>query len=200
MNSKFKKVLVFVLGTLMCGVGIALLNSTPWGNDSVVAFVSGISTTFGIDFGIMNGVVLLVMVFVAIALDKKQVSIMTFANPFLLIPSIQFVDSLIPYFNLSIMSFVLNVLSMFIIALGGAFMVLADYGKSPYDALIFASAGKMKLRYYQARWIVDGICLLGGFILGGKIGIGTVIAFVIIGNVMEIYMKYLKKTVDGFIK
>jgi len=188
--------LTFFIGSFIAGAGVGILNSVPWGNDAIAVFISGMAKTIGIEFSVMNTIVLVVIVVLTFFLDKKQLSIMTFTSPITSYFAIQFTKLIIPNeMGFSMVSGIVYLVALVILAFGIAVMISADSGKAPYDALIFSLITKTKLQYYQIRWITDGLFLATGILLRGKFGFGTIIAILTVGKMVQFWLKVLKKNI-----
>ena len=77
-------------------------------------------------------------------------------------------------------------LSQIIIGLGAAIIYEAKAGLSIYDAFVFGLSDHFHTSYVYVRYVVDGIFLALGFIFKGSFGIGTIIAFFILGIIYSL--------------
>lgn len=84
-------------------------------------------------------------------------------------------------------------------SIGCVFTLCSNVGLSIYDAFCFSITDHFNLKYIYVRYVIDGIHLITGIILGGKAGIGTILAFTIFGFVINILRKLLEKPILGFI-
>ena len=73
-----------------------------------------------------------------------------------------------------------------VIGFGSALYIGAELGAGPRDSLMVAIATRAKMRVGVARAIVEGSALLLGIVLGGKIGVGTVLFAIGIGPAVDI--------------
>jgi uncharacterized membrane protein YczE len=70
----------------------------------------------------------------------------------------------------------------------------ANVGMSPFEALVVAISQKFKnIRFFIIKIMFDMIFLIVGFVLGGVVGIGTVISVLAFGPVINTYLFFLKK-------
>lgn len=68
---------------------------------------------------------------------------------------------------------------------------------NPYDALAFTVMQRLGCSYTVVRWMIDGIYLISGMLLGSTIGVGTLLILLLLGPCVDVCMKvyaYLYKT------
>lgn len=172
-------------GAFLMGAGIGLCNVADWGMDPLAVLVSGVSRTLAVSFSLCNYVIYLLMAAVAWRLDSRQVTIWSFITPFACSLGIEAVMQLLPLLPHSALSFACYLAGITIMSLGIALSVKAQMGKSPYDALIYAAMTRTKKNYAPIRWSMDAAWLIAGILLGGACGIGTVMALLITGKLVE---------------
>jgi uncharacterized membrane protein YczE len=73
---------------------------------------------------------------------------------------------------------------VFLLSLAASLYFNCNLGVSPYDALGFVMEDNIKLKYKWSRVITDLACTLVAFLLGGPIGIGTVVTAFCMGPVI----------------
>lgn len=76
-------------------------------------------------------------------------------------------------------------LALCFVATGVALMIEAELGVAPYDVLVTGSAGRMGLSVGTASIVVALIFLAAGLLLGGKLGVGTVVATFVVGPILN---------------
>jgi uncharacterized membrane protein YczE len=75
---------------------------------------------------------------------------------------------------------------LFILSLGSYFYIKSAFGAGPRDNLMIVLNRKTKLPVGVCRSIVELSVTLAGWILGGMVGIGTVISVVAVGFCIQI--------------
>ena len=66
-----------------------------------------------------------------------------------------------------------------------AIYIGASFGAGPRDSLMLALAQRTRLRVGAVRALLEAAALGAGFVLGGKVGVGTVVYVVAIGPAVE---------------
>jgi uncharacterized protein len=69
--------------------------------------------------------------------------------------------------------------------IGSAFYIGAGVGAGPRDSLMLVGARRTGLRVGAVRAAIESTALVGGFALGGKVGVGTIVFAAFIGPAVE---------------
>lgn len=72
-----------------------------------------------------------------------------------------------------------------LIAVGVAFYLAADLGPSAQDALFVGIYRRYEVRPAVVRFALDGTLVVGGFLLGGQLGAGTVVMTLLVPALIE---------------
>ena len=72
-------------------------------------------------------------------------------------------------------------MAMFIIGIGSGFYLIANLGPGPRDGLMTGLQKKSKYSFTLIRTVLEISAVLLGFMLGGVIGLGTVIYAIMVG-------------------
>ena len=188
-----KKVLICILGVLMLGGGMGMLIRVGIGSDSLSCFYEGIAGKLNITAGTVSLITNLSFVVIVYFLDKKKIGISTFI--FMILGKYP-IDFFFDHFftpDSLIVAIILDIVICIIIGVGCAVIIAADLGVTAYDSLTLSVTEVLKKKYIIVRYTIDGIFLILGILLGGTIGIGTIIAFVLIGPVFNYAKKILVK-------
>ena len=183
-----RKLLQVFLGTTLIGTGVALnfsskLGLGPWG-----VFHEGISLNTTLSFGsaiIATGVF---VTFLWIPL-KQRPGIATFVDIFW----IGTVADLVIGLDLDPESLLLKWIFVFVgiicIGSGTAIYVGADMGSGPRDGVMVGLESK-GLKIGMARNIIEVTALALGWLLGGTVGLSSVVIAISIGPVVQIVIPY----------
>ena len=183
-----RKLLQVLLGTTLIGTGVALnfsskLGLGPWG-----VFHEGISLNTTLSFGsaiIATGVF---VTFLWIPL-KQRPGIATFVDIFW----IGTVADIVIGLDLDPKSLLLKWIFVFIgiicIGSGTAIYVGADMGSGPRDGVMVGLESK-GLKIGMARNIIEVTALALGWLLGGTVGLSSVVIAISIGPVVQIVIPY----------
>ena len=188
-----------IFGLVLYGLGSymsiqANVGLAPWD-----AFSMGISYKTGIMYGnvvVYTGFLIIIIDF----LLKEKIGFGTIINAILIGKVVDLCNylGLLPMLD----NFAAGVAMLFagqvVICLGSYFYIGAAMGCGPRDALMVAMGKRFsRLPIGLVRGILEGTVLLLGWLMGAKVGIGTIIAVFGIGTIMEYTFRILKFDVKG---
>ncbi len=88
---------------------------------------------------------------------------------------------------------VLNGLGCVILAFGMTIVIESDAGTGPNDLVSIVLADKLKKNFGIIRILVDVSFVAIGFVLGGSVGIGTLICAFLVGPIANIFLPLNRK-------
>lgn len=172
-----KKMLSVFIGTVILSLGVTLnmranIGFAPW-----EVFHWGFSQTASISLGlsiILTGAVLCI---VATIMGEK-LGFGTIVNFFMsgIIIDIIIALDIIPQMKSLLSGILMMILGLFVMAFGTYFYIRPGLGAGPRDSLMVALERKTGLPVGTCRIIVEISVTIIGWILGGPVGVGTVIA------------------------
>ena len=182
-----------VFGLFLFALGSFLTIQANIGLASWEAFSMGLvyltDQTYG-NILIISGFVILL---VDVAL-KEKIGFGTILNTILIgtfVDLIQAVD-LIPQMNNFFSGILMLLLGQLSICIGSYFYIGASLGCGPRDALMVALGKRLpKVPIGIVRGVIEGTVLLIGWLLGAKVGIGTVISVFGISFILEVTFNIL---------
>ena len=87
-----------------------------------------------------------------------------------------------------------------ILAFGMTIVIKSDAGTGPNDLVAIVISDKLSRPFGLIRIIVDVCFVAIGFLLGGAVGIGTIISAFLVGPVAGKFLPYSEKIVDYSLK
>ena len=166
-----------LLGTFLYAAGIVMtiranLGLSPWD-----VFHQGVSLRLGISFGTASILVSGVLVAAAVFM-KEHVGIGTLLNMVLVGVFIDLIimTNIIPEMGHFVFGLLMMAMGLFVIAFASYFYIGAGYGAGPRDSLMVILVRRTGRRIGVCRAAVEGAALILGWLMGGRAGIGTVIA------------------------
>jgi len=214
----FKRLILFFVGMSIIQFGVALFLKTNIGSDPFTVFTQGLAFTLnktGLkDFslvklisgvaevtpGVANMIILVVLFAIILLVERNRIKIGTLICVVGVGPIIDIGVKVVSYFPIESYNYVIKALLVvfgcLIIAIGFAILSAANVGVAPNDIVPFIIQDKTKVQYRWIRIALDGGFLIIGFILGGKIGVGTVIAMLSTGPFIQFCLPYGEKFVN----
>ena len=92
------------------------------------------------------------------------------------------------------------VLGCVILAFGMTIVIKSQAGTGPNDLVAVVISDKAKKKFGTVRIIVDVSFALAGFLLGGTVGLGTIVCACLVGPTAQIFMPWSEKICDRFQK
>lgn len=195
------------LGTAFMGAGIGFLVRANLGSDPWTVFYQGVSVVsyeilgWNLTLGRMNQIFgLLFVVSITIA-DKIRPSFNTMTGTIInFIFTGIFIDLfLIVLPTVSQQDMILRVVYMFlgivIVASGIGVYVGAGLGEGPIELLMMFLVRRTKGKIAVVKIIIDAVAVLTGYMLGGIAGVGTLLAVLCIGPIVEKVIGFSKTTI-----
>jgi uncharacterized membrane protein YczE len=179
-----RRILQLLIGLMLYGAGCALTVRAGWGVDPWTVFAEGISIHTGIGIGwvtnILGGLVLLAW----IPLRQKP-GIGTVANVALVGTSMQATLALVPAAPGLWSGGVMLIGGILLVALASGLYLGTAFGPGPRDGLMTGLHRRLGWPIWLCRLLVESTVLVAGWILGGTVGVGTVIFAVCIGPLVH---------------
>ena len=177
-----------VTGITMIGIGVAFnymanLGLGPWG-----VLHDGIAKTINITYGQAGILTSLISLLLWIPLKQKP-GIATIFDAFWIGLTADFVINIIPDAKSLLIQIIYLIIGITLIGLGTAIYVGGDLGAGPRDG-IMVGLEKLGLKIGTARTLLEFVAFSIGFLLGGKIGIASIIIVLSIGRVLQVFMPY----------
>jgi len=194
MITRLTKLLV---GLILFAFGIYLslqanVGAAPWD-----AFHQGLSYKLGITFGQASMIVGFIIVILNMFF-KENIGIGTIANTFIigLFIDLFYAIDLVPKMNSLGSGLFMLTISMVIMAFSTYLYVDAGYGAGPRDGLMIIMVKLTKRPVGLVRLTIESSVCMIGYLLGGQIGIGTVILALSIGPIVQVVFKLLNFKIE----
>lgn len=175
------------LGLVLYGASLALMVRAGLGLNPWSVFHQGLAELTGISLGmIVNGVGALVLL-VWIPLRQKP-GIGTICNVFLIGTSADVILWMLPQIDGMLLRIAFLVAAIVLNGAATGAYIGAGLGPGPRDGL---TTGMVRITGWQVRWVRMGIemsVLALGWILGGSIGVGTVLYALANGPLLQFFM------------
>ena len=185
--------------------GVALFLRMNIGSDPFTVFTQGLANTLNnlgmnVTTGTANRIILVVLFSIILLLNKNHIKIGTIICVIGVGPIIDLgirVVSVLPVESYSyLLKMFLIALGCFIIAIGFSILSATKVGVAPNDIIPFIIKERINCEYRWIRICMDAFLLIGGFMLGGTVGVGTIIAIATTGPFIQLCLPYGQKFTD----
>jgi len=212
MSTYTKRVVMSVLGVVICGLSVGMFKHAAFGVDPFQALMSGLDAVIPIRFGTLYVIVNLLLLGFALAMDRRKIGLATFINLFLLGYVVEFSQAqcrrLLPAPGIGVRALLL-LAGLVILSLSSALYFTADLGVSTYDAVALVwSERQTRIPFQVCRIITDSVCVAAGAALCllagmgvkqilGSVGIGTVITAFCMGPLIAFFNRTVARPLLG---
>lgn len=197
---KFKNRMIMMLcGIMAQGLGLSILRAINLGTDPCSCLTQGVTNFVPLSFGTCQLLCHLVTFVFVIRYDLGMIGFGTIGNMCFLgyiSDFFQWIWSLLlpaGFFEIAINRYLLLIPSLAVFLLGAAAYMCAGLGSSPYDALPFIISGHVKRFPFKiVRMLWDISFMAAGFVLGGDVGIVTILVAFFLGPIITGVQKKLE--------
>ena len=192
MNTIVMRYFKLVLGFFIFAVGIVITINADLGYSPWDVFHQGLANIFDIKIGTANILVGLLMIVVGI-LNGQKIGMGSILNMLLIGSFINLImtNNLLPIFsNLYVRLFTLPI-GMLIMGFGTFLHINAGFGAGPRDSLMVIIMKRTNKSVGFARNSIEITVLVLGYLLGGPVGVGTVIISLGLGICVQFVFKLL---------
>jgi uncharacterized membrane protein YczE len=177
MNLTLKRMLRLVSGLALYGPGIVMTMKANLGYAPWEVFHSGIGMALGLSIGTVSILAGACFVLLAAFLGEK-IGAGTLLNMMLigLFTDLFLYLDLFPVQTHPLPQLLLMLAGLFTIAFGSYLYIGSGYGAGPRDSLMVALMRRTGFSAGICRFVIEGSAVLSGYLLGGPVGFGTVLA------------------------
>lgn len=178
------RVVRLLIGLLLYGAGCGIMVQAGIGLDPWTVFAQGLSLQTGVGIGWVTNIVGFLVLLLWIPLRQRP-GIGTVANILLVGTSMQATIAVVPPvegFGWGLLTFVGG---MVLLAVASGLYIGADFGPGPRDGLMTGIRSRFGWPIWAARLGVEASVLLAGWLLGGTVGLGTVVFAACIGPLVH---------------
>ena len=197
-----KRIIIFLIGMSIIQFGVALFLRMNIGSDPFTVFTQGLANTLnnlGVNAttGTANRIILIVLFGIILLLNKSHIKIGTMICVVGVGPIIDLGVSMVSILPVESYNYLLKMfliaLGCFIIAIGFSMLSATKVGVAPNDIIPFIIKERTNWEYRWIRILMDAVLLISGFMLGGTVGVGTIIAMATTGPFIQLCLPYGEK-------
>ena len=189
-----KEILKSALGLFIFSIGVYLtiqanIGLAPWDCLSM-----GVSYRVGMSYGIVHTIISIIIVLIDVLL-KEKIGYGTILDALLVGKYVDLIDHFItlPKIDSLPLSIAMVIVGLLIMGYGQVFYMDAAQGCGPRDSLLVALGKRFPrtpIGVVQTGMV--GVALLIGWLLGGPVGIGTVISVFGLGSALQLVCRLLR--------
>jgi uncharacterized membrane protein YczE len=181
----FSRVLILVIGLALFGFGDALVVQSNLGNGPWTVFSQGLSLKTGLSLGWATFYTGFVVLLLWIPL-KERPGFGTLANIVIISASIQVGVEFFPLQTTFLGGVASALLGIAFVGIGSALYITCGLGSGPRDGAMTGIHNRTGIRVGRVRMGIEVTVLIIGAFLGGRIGLGTALFALLVGQSVAI--------------
>ncbi len=187
----FTRILFFIIGLSIMGLGIGLIVVSNFGAGPWDAVTVGLSHKLSISMGLAMNMIAFTQIIIGGIINKEFPKLTTMITSIFL--GI-FIDFWMLFLNGIVtstlfMKFSIFVVGVVVVSIGISLYLVTKLPNTPLDYFMMAIKNKLNLSLMTAKITSESIGLVLGLILGGTIGLGTLIILLAIGPILQMLQK-----------
>ena len=181
----FSRVAILFFGLAIFGLGDALVVQSNLGNAPWTVFAQGLSLKTGLSLGLATFVTGCFVLLIWIPLRERP-GFGTLANIVIISAAIEFGVSVFPLQETLIGGLASALIGIALVGLGSALYITCGLGPGPRDGAMTGIHQRTGVRVGRVRMGIEVTVLIVGALLGGKLGLGTALFALLIGQSVAI--------------
>lgn len=178
---------ILILGLSIFGFAEGLFVASGIGNSPWVVFAQGLSIKTGYDIGVTTFLISACVLLLWIPL-KERPGLGTIANMIVIALVLDLTVRWFPPATNMAESIVLVVIGVMLVGLASTLYITTQLGPGPRDGLMTSLHHKTGIRVSRVRLSLEIVVLTIGWLLGGTIGIGTLVFALGIGRSIALWL------------
>lgn len=187
------RVIRLIAGLALYGAGCGVMVRAGIGVDPWTVFAEGLSVQTGVGIGWVTNIVGLLVLLLWIPLRQRP-GVGTLANILLVGTSMQLTVDAVPSVDGILLQVGAFIAGMVMVAVASGIYIGAHLGPGPRDGLMTGMHARFGWPIWACRFCVEAFVLLAGWLLGGSVGLGTVLFAVGIGPLVHVALPLLDPT------
>lgn len=193
------RVIALLVGLTIAHLGVSLFLLADLGSDPFNVLIQGLHRIqpWAVTHGSVHVAVSLLIILALLVIDRSYVRIGTFLCMILGGPIIDLftlaLQGMVNAQSAAWIRLAAVVLGCGILAFGMTIVIKSEAGTGPNDLVAVVISDKRRWKFGVVRIAVDVTFALAGFLLGGTLGLGTVICVAVVGPVAQLFMPLSEK-------
>jgi len=183
---------ILTFGLLIFGLGEACLIQSHTGNSPWAVLSQGVSKHTHLDLGVSTFLISGVILLLWWPLGERP-GFGTIANMFVIAFGIQLGADIFPVAHSLPVGLIYDLIGIGAVGIGSGLYITCGLGPGPRDGLMTSLHRKTGIRVSRIRLCIEGAALVTGWLLGGRLGIGTALFALLIGHSVAIALGLVAK-------
>lgn len=185
MKSFFSSCFALLIAIVLTGLGVALFIHANLGSDTITVFIDGLRHLFPLSLGDASRIYNILALFIAFLLSRKDIGWTSIVYALSTGFFIDYFDGVLQLLNIGEMGIILRLcmvcLGQLCIIVAFTLLIKFGSGMDQLDAIAYGVERIFCIKYVYIRTLLDIFMIVTGYIMGGVIGIGSIIAMATTG-------------------
>ena len=194
-----RKCLIALVGILLVGIGVAFNAMAQLGNDPVGVFYDGMRSALGLNqeqLGIASNVVNFVLTAFLFFAGRKYLNLGTliYIVPYGVCGDVgTFLYTKLFVTDVLVSQIAASVAGCLCLYTGVAIFIAVNIGLDPMTGTAMVVRDWLGWDFKKAKWLFDAVVMISGFLMGGKIGVVTILTAISAGPMIQWISEFVKK-------
>ncbi len=195
MKKNYKRYLAFILGLAALALGVALAVQSSLGASAYDSINFAVAGKLNLSVSFAISISSIVLIIISSIIRRKKPRISTFITGLIMGLLIDFWVSIVQNINVDslIMQLVVFIAALVLMGIGIAAYVISKLPLSPLDDLLVALDGATKISMGKIKIFIDVTCMAVAFMLGGPIGVGTILMALLLGPTINFFYNLMDR-------
>jgi uncharacterized membrane protein YczE len=180
-----KRVLIVIFGLATFGLGDALIIESGLGNTPWSVLAQGISLRSGLTIGTSTLLIGVTVLLLWIPLHVR-VGFSTIANILVIATFLEIGTRILPLQEGIFLGLIYVIVGIVMVGAGSALYITCGLGKGPRDGMMTGLHNRTGVRVGRVRLAIEVVVSILGALLGGTLGIGTLLFALLIGQSLAV--------------
>ncbi len=181
------RVAILFFGLAIFGLGDSLLVQGDVGNAPWTVFSQGLTYKTGLSIGWATAIISIFVLLIWIPLNEKP-GFGTLSNIVLIAAFIEIGTHIFPKQTGTLAGVAFALVGIAMVGLGSALYITCGLGPGPRDGAMTGIHFKTGIRVGRVRMGIELVVLTIGWLMGGRVGIGTALFALLIGQSVAIFL------------
>jgi uncharacterized membrane protein YczE len=193
LRKDLKRLPITLIGFVFLSIGIMLTKRSSLGMSPCGVFHQGLSNVTDLSFGVITQLIGLIILLISVILLKTKVGLGTVLNVLLVGLMIDLSDQLYQFIPSSYFSkIIVFTTGLITMTFGRSLYIASRLGAGPRDGLFVGLSRILNIQVKYVKPTIEITVLFLGFLLGGVVGVGTVVAAFTSGYLVQMFFAILK--------
>lgn len=197
MQKTIQTILAITVSILLTGLGVALFVHANLGSDTLTVFVDGLHRVLNCSYGAASRIYNLIVLVIALIVSRKNIGWATIVYALSVGFTMDYFEKLLQPLQIQNADMIIRLICVCLgqICFGITYALLIKYrkGMNQIDAISYAIVDKTGISFKWIRTGMDVVLLVSGWLLGGIVGVGSIIAMTTTGVLVDFILNIISK-------